>query len=231
MALRVIGAGLGRTGTMSLKIALEQLGFSPCHHMMEVFQHPEQRAFWLKAAQREKFDWEELFGQYKASVDWPSCHFYKELSERYPDAKVILTERDPEKWFDSFSNTILKVMQQMLADTDPVTRQSNRFAELIIADQTFHHQFDKDHVIAVYKRHNAQVRRSIPQDKLLSSMRRRAGSRFARSWELRCPKRRSPSSIRRKNSMRVALCSTPPPRARSQILRNDSSATQIRRRA
>ena len=167
MALRVIGAGLGRTGTMSLKIALEQLGFSPCHHMMEVFQHPEQRAFWLKAAQREKFDWEELFGQYKASVDWPSCHFYKELSERYPDAKVILTERDPEKWFDSFSNTILKVMQQMLADTDPVTRQSNRFAELIIADQTFHHQFDKDHVIAVYKRHNAQVRRSIPQDKLL----------------------------------------------------------------
>jgi hypothetical protein len=167
MALKVIGAGLGRTGTMSLKLALEQLGFSPCHHMVEVFAHPEQRDFWRRAAEGEAVEWEDLFGAYKASVDWPSCHFYKELCARYPDAKVILTERDPEKWYESFSQTIQTVMLDNLKDKDPERRASNRFSELIIAEKTFNLRFDKAHVLDVYRRHNAEVRRVVPKEKLL----------------------------------------------------------------
>lgn len=167
MPLKVIGAGLGRTGTLSLKAALEQLGFGPCHHMVEVFAHPEQRKFWLKAANREKFDWEELFASYRASVDWPSCHFYRELSERYPDAKVILTERDPEKWVESFSQTILVVMQRMMAATDEAELQSSRFIELIVARDTFNFDFSRENLLKAYRAHNLAVRENIPAKRLL----------------------------------------------------------------
>src|ERR1700761_9233565 len=107
MSLQVIGAGFGRTGTMTLKTALEQLGLGPCHHMYEVILHPEQAPFWERATRGENVDWEEVFANYRSSCDWPSCAFYKELAERYPQAKVILTLRDPKAWFKSVSNTIM----------------------------------------------------------------------------------------------------------------------------
>jgi hypothetical protein len=97
MTLEVIGAGFGRTGTMSLKVALEDLGFGPCYHMIELFEHPEHLELWEAASQGKPVDWEELFSGYRATTDWPACSFYKELIERYPDAKVILTVRDPER--------------------------------------------------------------------------------------------------------------------------------------
>ena len=107
MALQVIGAGFGRTGTSSLKGALEDLGFAPCHHMVEVFGHPEQVPVWDAAARGEKVDWDALFANYKASCDWPSCSFYKELADHYPQAKIILTLRDSKSWYKSIANTIL----------------------------------------------------------------------------------------------------------------------------
>lgn len=106
MSLEVIGAGFGRTGTMSLKMALEDLGYGPCYHMIELFEHPEHVERWEAAVRGEPVDWEEMFVGYRASVDWPGAAFYKELSERYPEAKVILTVRDPEKWYESVRNTI-----------------------------------------------------------------------------------------------------------------------------
>ena len=112
MSLKVIGAGFGRTGTRSLKEALEMLGFAPCHHMMEVFTHPEQVPFWDRVALGEKFDWEELFAAYQSSCDWPSCTFYKELAAYYPTAKIILSLRDPKSWFKSVSNTIMPAMKK-----------------------------------------------------------------------------------------------------------------------
>jgi hypothetical protein len=167
MALRVIGAGLGRTGTLTLKAGLEQLGFGPCHHMVEVFAHPEQRAFWRRAAEGEAVDWEEVFADYRASVDWPSCHFWRQLSERYPDARLVLTVRDAQGWWESMSGTILKVIAAGMADTDPERRAASRFAELIIAQQTFGGDFSQANVIAAFERHNAAVQAAIPAERLL----------------------------------------------------------------
>src|SRR5881227_2291485 len=89
MPLRVIGAGLGRTGTLSLKVALEQLGFARCYHMTEVLSHPEHIPTWDAAARGEPVDWEALFQGFQATVDWPGCNFYAEFLRLYPDAKVI----------------------------------------------------------------------------------------------------------------------------------------------
>jgi hypothetical protein len=106
MALQVIGSGLGRTGTMSLKLALEQLGQGPCHHMVEVFGHPESIPLWV-AAGRGTPDWEAIFDGYQSMVDYPSCKFWRELMAYYPDAKVIHSLRDPDRWFESTQATIL----------------------------------------------------------------------------------------------------------------------------
>ncbi len=107
MPLNVIGAGIGRTGTQSLKFALEQLGAGPCHHMIEVFRHPEQFALWEQVFDERPLDWEEVFAGYRSSCDAPSVFVYRELAEHYPSAKVILTTRDPESWWRSASATII----------------------------------------------------------------------------------------------------------------------------
>src|SRR5437870_2958107 len=105
MALKVIGAGLGRTGTLSLKLALEELGFGPCHHMAEVMLHLESVPLWIQAADGNP-DWEAIYKGYAATVDYPGCFFWRELEKFYPDAKIILTVRDPEQWFESTQATI-----------------------------------------------------------------------------------------------------------------------------
>jgi hypothetical protein len=169
MALQVIGAGLGRTGTLTLKTALERLGFGPCHHMIEVFANPKQVPFWNRAAEGEAVDWDELYGSYRATVDWPGCHFYAQLAERYPQAKVILSLRDPERWYESMNETILKTMGMMglgepgeIPDDHPM-----RFGGIIIPQKTFNYDFSKANVMAAFERHNAEVRRTIPADRLL----------------------------------------------------------------
>src|SRR5262249_10904972 len=93
-SLRVIGAGFSRTGTFSLRQALIQLGLGPCHHMHEVFEHPEQHALWRAAAAGQLGDWQTLLGSYRSVTDAPACLFWRELVARYPQAQVILTLRD-----------------------------------------------------------------------------------------------------------------------------------------
>jgi hypothetical protein len=161
MTLKVIGAGYGRTGTMSLKLALEQLGFGPCHHMVEVFAHPESIPLWSDAADG-KADWDAIFQGYVSAVDWPTATFYKELADKYPDAKVILTERDPESWFKSTQATIFA--RDIPPDTqDPWARMVSK----VIAQLFDHRMHDKEKVISVFKAHNARVREVIPADRLL----------------------------------------------------------------
>jgi hypothetical protein len=104
MALQVIGSGLGRTGTMSTKLALEQLGLR-CHHMVEVFMNPQSIPLWIDAG-NGKPDWDAIFDGYAAMVDHPGCAYWRELMDFYPDAKVLHTVRDPDKWFDSTQATI-----------------------------------------------------------------------------------------------------------------------------
>jgi hypothetical protein len=168
MGLQVIGAGLGRTGTMTLKTALEMLGLGPCHHMVEVFANiASQGPMWRAAAGGEAMDWDEVFAGYTSSVDWPSAHFYKQLAAHWPDARVILSRRDPERWYESMADTILKSMQQYRVPGRSAVEHPMRFAEMIVAEATFGGDFSHDNVVAAFERHNAEVVATIPADRLL----------------------------------------------------------------
>jgi len=168
MSLKIIGAGFGRTGTHSLKLALEQLGFAPCYHMVEVFTHPGHSERWEAAARGAPTDWRAFLGDYKAGVDWPVCHFWRELSEAFPDAKILLTERDAESWYKSISDTIFDFMSRGTAgQTDPLRLAQMSMGKLIVGDQTFGNRYDKQHVIDVYRHHNETVKREAPKDRLL----------------------------------------------------------------
>ena len=113
MALKVIGAGLGRTGTMSLKLALEKLLGAPCYHMMELFDHLEAHVpLWHAAARGEAVEWDKVFDGYAAAVDEPASIMWKTLMDYYPDALVILSVRDAQSWWKSANATILKVKQE-----------------------------------------------------------------------------------------------------------------------
>ena len=109
MALQVIGAGFGRTGTQSLKVALEELGFGKCYHMEDAMRKPGHLARWIEIMEGGKVDWDAMFNGYQSGADWPVAAYYKELMVAYPDAKVILTVRDPERWYESFSTTLYQV--------------------------------------------------------------------------------------------------------------------------
>ena len=111
MALRIIGAGFGRTGTSSMKIALEHLGFGPCHHMFEVRDNPQLLPHWEKVADGQPQDWDEAFAGYRSQIDWPGARVWRELAGHYPDAKVILTVRDPDEWYDSMSATVIPFIE------------------------------------------------------------------------------------------------------------------------
>jgi len=168
MSLKVIGAGFGRTGTSSLKSALEKLGFGPCHHMYEIIIHPEQAVHWEALADGKQVDWDTVFEGYNSSLDWPSCKFYKELALRYPDAKVILSLRDPKSWYKSVSETILPAMMgPTLLPNGRRVGPPGEFVEKLIGEQTFGKDFSEEHMIAVYQRHNEEVQRTIPKDRLL----------------------------------------------------------------
>ena len=169
MALQVIGAGLGRTGTLTLKAALEQLGFGPCHHMTEVIANPGQFDFWNRAARGDAVEWEDVYGGYRATVDWPGAHFWKELADRYPEAKVVLSRRDPGRWYDSMAETILKSMEMMqLAGPDVPEDHPMYFGGVLIARDTFGFDYSRDNVIAAFERHNAAVRSAIAPGRLLA---------------------------------------------------------------
>lgn len=169
MALQVIGAGFGRTGTLSLKGALETLGMGPCYHMVEVIANPSHVAPWRAATRGDPVDWDALFAGYGATVDWPACAFWRELLAHWPDAKVILTVRDPQRWHRSVMQTIYHALTAELPPDAPQTlREHRRMIQELVLERTFDGRLeDPDHAIAVYERHNAQVRREVPPERLL----------------------------------------------------------------
>lgn len=168
MPIRVIGAGFGRTGTLSLKQALEQLGFDKCYHMVEVFQNAHHLDLWMQATRGETVDWPELFSGYRASVDWPSCNFWELQLEAFPAAKVILSERDPGRWYDSVMNTIYPSSIKARESGDPAMKAWVDMAFELIWDGTFHGRIeDREHAIDVYLAHNEYVKKQAPQDRLL----------------------------------------------------------------
>ncbi len=159
MALRVIGAGVGRTGTSSLKLALEELLGGRCHHMAEVEENPDQISVWTTAARGEMPSWQGFLKDYVALVDWPGAAFWPELSEAFPDALVLLSVRDAESWYESARATILKE-----------SGDSDEWTELWSAIQ--HHRFcdephDRAKAMAAMEAHNSAVRTSTPSERLL----------------------------------------------------------------
>lgn len=168
VTLKVIGAGFGRTGTLSMKGALEQLGLGPCYHMMEVMNRPENADAWYEAAQGEPADWDQILQGYQSCVDWPACHYWQPLAEHYPDAKVILTVRDEEAWWQSMNKTILanfRVGDEVVApDRIPMRRMTRD----LIVDRVFKGNLDdRDHVLGVYRRNIEQVTAALPNERLL----------------------------------------------------------------
>lgn len=165
MGLEVIGAGFGRTGTASMKQALEMLGYEKCHHMVEVFENPGQAETFMNASKGGDVDWDAFFTGYKASMDFPSCAFYKELAEKYADAKVILTVRDAERWYESACETIYAASRK-----GPVTDRGvfSSMLNTIIWDGIFDGRFeDREYAIKVFNDHIAEVKRVVPAHRLL----------------------------------------------------------------
>jgi hypothetical protein len=178
MSLEVIGAGFGRTGTMSLKVALEELGFGPCYHMREVFEHPEHIELCRAATRGEQVDWEQIFGNYRATVDWPGCTFYKELMERSPDAKVILTVRDPQRWYESAYNTIYRMtgaasspifyVASLVMPRARAMKHARQMIVELVWERDLDGKFeDREHAIETFERHNEEVKQRVPPEKLL----------------------------------------------------------------
>ena len=167
MTLTVIGAGFGRTGTLSLKLALEALGFAPCYHMVEVFEHPEHIPLWT-AATAGQYDWDALFTNYRAAVDWPACSFWQPLLEHYPEAKVILTVRDPQAWYASVRKTIYPATQSTSSEVPPEVQAQRQMANTLVWQQTFQGRIEEpDYAIAVFERHNAAVQAALSPQQLL----------------------------------------------------------------
>jgi len=168
MTLEVIGAGFGRTGTLSLKYALEMLGYQKCYHMMELRNHPDHQGIWQAAHRGDAVDWSALFSGYTATVDWPSCNLWQALSVAYPDAKIILSLRDPEKWYDSVMNTIYASSKARFDSDDPANQAAGQWAMEIIWNRVFDGRMDdRQHVIEVFNRHNDAVIKTVEPAKLL----------------------------------------------------------------
>lgn len=163
--LHVIGAGFGRSGTTSLTRALEILGYGPCYHMQVAMTRPGHARFWIRARAGEPVDFRRFFRRYRATVDWPSCEFYRELMATYPEARVLLNLRDPDEWYDSMVETLWAVR-----DAWPWWLPATilRMHDTVIWQARFNGEFaDRARAIAAYRAHRDEVRQSVPPGSLL----------------------------------------------------------------
>jgi hypothetical protein len=175
--LRVIGAGFGRTGTASLRAALEQLGFGPCYQTVDAVEHPERVEEW-RAAAEGRADWSRIFMGFQSTVDWPGAVFWRELVDAYPEARVILTVVDPESWYETARGTIFRavrapsaagrLMGRIAVQSSPTLRRLDEIMRPLVWDGVFDGRFaDREHAIRVFERHVREVRRRVPPDRLL----------------------------------------------------------------
>lgn len=172
MSLEVIGAGFGRTGTLSLKLALERLGYGSCYHMEEIVRQPERIGDWMAAARAPNPDWpnpdwpnpdwDAIFSGYRACTDWPAATYWRELAAYYPQAKVVLSVRDPQSWFESTQKTIFN--PDLLAGLPPPFREMIDINVLSLFEGRIH---DRDRCIEVYEQHIRAVSESLPAERLL----------------------------------------------------------------
>ncbi|GAA2204682.1 sulfotransferase family protein [Nonomuraea monospora] len=176
--IEVIGAGFGRTGSYSLRVALQRLGYDPCHHMASLAEDPEMVTGWETAVHGGQVRWERFLASYRAAVDWPACAFWRELIAAFPQAKVVLTVRDPARWYASAHQTIYRYMAPRRGPAGLVMRLENSLhpplgrrravCRRLIWEDTFGGRFlDRAHAMEVFERHNAEVVAGVPADRLL----------------------------------------------------------------
>jgi len=166
MTKHVIGAGVGRTGTYSLKLAINRLGLGPCHHMEEVLHNQEAQVPLWSAALHGRPDWDAIYEGYESAVDWPTAGFFRELHAAYPSAKFVLTVRSPESWVASFSETIYK----LLAERDQAPEELHAWLDMagrVIAKTGFPGGLDIDGLLEAFNAHNDAVKSTIPEHQLL----------------------------------------------------------------
>jgi len=163
--MKLIGAGFGRSGTMSFQSALEQLGYGPCYHMKIALKRPHHLSFFLRAWRGKRVNWKGFFHKYNSVVDWPTCSFYKDLMTEFPDAKILLNVRDPEAWYDSMFETIYAI-QPAFPWWFP--RSVRKIHDEIIWNGNLRGVFnDRKKAIAVYKEWIDDVIITVPADRLL----------------------------------------------------------------
>jgi hypothetical protein len=166
MAINIIGVGVGRTGTYSLKLAINQLGYGPCHHMEEVVKNMGvQVPLWSEAIKGNS-NWSAIYDGFNSAVDWPTAGFFRELIKEYPTAKFILTERNPENWADSFGSTIYKLVE----GKDKAPEKMHNWLDMCIEVLTksgFPQGMDRNGLINGFIAHNKAVREIIPEEQLL----------------------------------------------------------------
>lgn len=169
MTLQVIGSGFGRTGTKSLKAALEELGFGPCHHMHEVLSNPGQVAHWQAFGRGEAVDWAQVFDGYRSQVDWPGAAAWRDLAAAFPDARIIHSVRPEEVWWASFQKTIGTLVGRYrdLPMPPHVIAMLGAWEEFA-GEPTFGRRYgDRDVALAAYRRRADEVRETVPADRLL----------------------------------------------------------------
>ncbi len=167
MTLKIIGAGLGRTGTLSLMMALEQLGFGPCHHMRKVFENMATQVPLWDAAVRGVPDWAAVFDGFNSAVDWPAASFYRELHAAYPEAKFILTLRSAESWLASYSATI----RILVADRNRLPPDMHAWHAMTGAVKEkagIFDMMDDAALLRAFSAHTEAVKAAIPAGQLLT---------------------------------------------------------------
>jgi hypothetical protein len=166
MSLKLVGAGLGRTGTHSLKLALEQVLGAPCYHMLEVLQRPDDITQWQLAADGGDPDWKQLFSTYAATVDWPAASYWREISDVFPDAIVLLSVRPADEWWKSANRTIFEISQRP-SPPDPLMQAQMRMIRQTLANRFTPEWADERAAKEAFERHNAEVREQVPADRLV----------------------------------------------------------------
>lgn len=168
MGLKVIGAGLSRTGTFSLKHALEKLGFDECYHGLDFAKNREHIDLVYPGIHGEKVDWDSVFtGKCQAAVDFPSALFYKQMMEAYPDAKVILTVRETEKWYESVYESVWKPTRDPESFKKMFNDNDGKLHELLFHSEFMKNLEDKEATIREFEKHTEEVKATVPSDKLL----------------------------------------------------------------
>ena len=168
VTLRILGAGFGRTGTLSLKRALEIVGFGPCYHMATVVQNPQHAALWVSAARGERADWRALLHGFAAAVDWPVTMFWRDILRRSPNIRVILTVRDAATWYASFRETIVAHTEGIAPPPGSRLRALYDLTRELILDGVFGgHATDECRARVLYEQHNRSVYATVPPAQLL----------------------------------------------------------------